>query len=206
MAERRGRNRPSGRSSMSTRVTECRAARVAAVSVPIRPGADDDDAAAVLGQLRGQLQHAGAGGVLVRDVDAGDRRQRVGEARRPHDRLGHQLDGIAAAGGRDRQAVAREVGVDDEPVDVADALRGELLLVGQQRQPAHRQRALGERRPVVRQAGPDHRHVDAVLAQPRGGGEPRDAVADHDHRSLHARIIPWLHVTNVRALGVRSAA
>ena len=44
------------------------------------------------------------------------------------------------------------------------------------------ERPLRERRPVVRQAGADHRHGDALLAEAGGARIPRDTVADDDHR------------------------
>jgi len=74
----------------------------------------------------------------------------------------------------------------DDAVDVLDAALGELRGIGEDRDAAREQRALGERRAVMRQSRPDQRHGDAVLGQACGARIAGDTVADDDDPLAHA--------------------
>ena len=90
------------------------------------------------------------------------------------------MPGELAAAFVDAEPPSLEIERTDDAVDVDDALVGEALGVGEDRQDARAQPVLGERRAVVRKPGPDHHAPATVLAESLRAGVSRHAVADDD--------------------------
>ena len=187
-SETRGRKRASGRSSMSSSVTSCAPASVAAVSVPISP------APTTTTRLRGTASRCTSetrpAAVVFSSACSkpGIGRLRVAQARRPDERRRLELERRASGRAADDEPTAVEVAARHDAVDVLDASLGELRRVCEERHATGHERALGERRPIVRQARADHRHGHAVLGETGRARISGDAVADDDDRVAHAPI------------------
>ncbi len=137
-SETSGRNRASGRSTMSTRVTRWLAARVAAVSVPIRPAPITITRRPGCRSRSTSETQTGAGRVLVALLQARHRRPGVAQPRRPDEPGRLDDDRLAAAGGRDRQAPSGEIEARHDAVEVGDPALGQVVGRGEQRQAAGR--------------------------------------------------------------------
>jgi hypothetical protein len=77
--------------------------------------------------------------------------------------------------------VAVEIAGRHDAVDVVDSPFDELDCVGEQRNSTGQERTLGERRPVVREARPDHGHACAALREAGSARISSNTVADNDH-------------------------
>ena len=153
-----------------------------------QPGAHNDDAPVREGQVADEREETDARRVLLGLLEPGHRRLRVAQACGPDECRGLDLGGRATCRAADDEAAAVEVALRHDPVDVLDALLGELLRVGQQRHATGQECAFGERRPIVRQARSDHRHTHLSLCEPSSAGVSGNTVADNHDRIAHTRI------------------
>ncbi len=187
ISERRGSSRASGRSSMSTRVTSCVGSERGGGLGADQPSSDHDNPPAGTAQAPVEREEARCRRVLLGRLEAGNRRPRVAKARRPDERRGLDLTNLGTVGRAHQESARGQVACGHDSVDALDASLLELRRICEQRHAARQERPLRERRAVVRQSRPDHRHRHAPLGQPGGTGVTRDSVPDNDYLTAHAR-------------------